>query len=163
MEMENPEGSAFVVRVYGFLLSSRREVLISYEYHFDTPMIKLPGGGLQFGEGPVDAIRRELMEELGFEMRSGVQFHTTDFFARSAFNLNHQVLGIYYLVDTDAQLENSYRNPVVHPNENGGLDFRWVTIEELKIMELTFPADRQAVQKFLDAIDTGLIRWPEKV
>jgi 8-oxo-dGTP pyrophosphatase MutT (NUDIX family) len=163
MQIEETTQGRFIVRVYGFLINSRKEILIAYEYHFDRPMVKLPGGGLQFGEGPYDAIRRELVEELEFKIDGGVQFHTTDFFARSAFNDKHQLLGIYYLIDSDAQLEEMFRTPVVHPEVNGGLDFRWVGMEELKTLQLTFPTDRQALQKFIQYVEGGLIRWPEKI
>ena len=161
LEQQSEEG-VFIVRVYGFILNSQKEILIAHEYHFDMPMIKFPGGGLQFGEGPADALRRELIEELGFELLTGFQFHTTDFFARSAFNGSHQVLGIYYLVDGDAQLEKRFRDPLSHPKANGAYDFRWVGMDELKSLEMTFPTDRQALQKFIDEVDKGLIRWPEK-
>lgn len=151
-----------IIRVYGFLTNSRREILIAHEYHFNMPMVKFPGGGLHFGEGPFDTLRRELMEELDFEMLNGFQFHTTDFFARSNFNENHQVLGIYYLVEADSNLENRFRLPMTTPEVNGAFDFRWVGLEELKSLQMTFPTDRQALQKFLEEVDKGVIHWPEK-
>ncbi len=54
----------FNIRVYAFILNSYEEVLIAEEFHYDTFMRKLPGGGLQFGEGIYDALIREIREEL---------------------------------------------------------------------------------------------------
>lgn len=157
-----PDLQTFIIRVYGLLMSSRREILIAHEYHYDMPMVKFPGGGLHFGEGIADGLRRELVEELGVEMGVGLHFHTTDFFARSIFNPNHQIIGVYYLVEAETDLDNRFREPLVHPDANGGLAFRWIGLDELRVIEMTFPTDRQALEKFLDNAGKGLIRWPER-
>jgi len=43
-------------------------------------MTKFPGGGLQFGEGTIDCIKREFREELGCEIGVLKHFYTTDYF-----------------------------------------------------------------------------------
>ena len=49
----------FVVRVYGLIINDKKEVLLTDEYQQGMKMTKFPGGGLEFGEGPVDCIKRQ--------------------------------------------------------------------------------------------------------
>ena len=53
----------FVIRVYGIIINNRNEILVSDEFQFNIKMTKFPGGGLHFGEGPEDCLRREFKEE----------------------------------------------------------------------------------------------------
>jgi 8-oxo-dGTP diphosphatase len=137
----------FIIRVYGLIISSGNEVLIAEEYHYDTFMRKFPGGGLEFGEGPIDCLKRELMEELQIEATDFRHLHTTDFFAQSAFNPDLQVLGIYYLVSAPLAIEGMFRENYILPAENGVERFRWVNLEDLNPGEITFATDQQAYEK----------------
>jgi 8-oxo-dGTP pyrophosphatase MutT (NUDIX family) len=84
------------VRVYGILMLEDRKVLVSDEYIRGSYITKFPGGGLEFGEGTRDCLEREFMEEMGLKVRIGRHIYTTDFYQRSAFNPDHQILSIYY-------------------------------------------------------------------
>ena len=53
----------FTIRVYGIIINQKNEILISDEFQLGTKMTKLPGGGLEFGEGTIDCIKREFREE----------------------------------------------------------------------------------------------------
>ena len=48
-------------------------------------MIKFPGGGLMFGEGPEDCMKREVEEELGQDIEIISHFYTTGFFQKAFF------------------------------------------------------------------------------
>src|SRR3954470_22380234 len=87
----------FNVRVYA-LLSENGKVLLSDEYIKGMKITKFPGGGLEFGEGLVDGLRREMKEELNLETEIISHFYTTDFFVASAFDPSSQVISVYYLV-----------------------------------------------------------------
>ena len=89
----------FNVRVYGILLGENKKVLVSDEFIRGKYYTKFPGGGLEFGEGTRDCLRREFKEEMDLEVRIGDHLYTTDFFQMSAFNPEHQILSIYYFAE----------------------------------------------------------------
>src|SRR3990170_7997704 len=86
----------FNVRVYGILLGPDNSVLVSDEYIRGAYYTKFPGGGLEFGEGTRDCLKREFKEEMDLEVEIGDHIYTTDFFQLSAFNPGHQIISIYY-------------------------------------------------------------------
>ena len=89
---------SFNIRVYGILRGPQGEVLVSDEYIRNEYFTKLPGGGLEYGEGARDCLKREFMEEMNLEVEVGDHIYTTDFFQQSAFNPAHQIVSIYYHV-----------------------------------------------------------------
>jgi 8-oxo-dGTP diphosphatase len=86
----------FNIRVYGILVDEQQRVLVSDEYIRGNYYTKFPGGGLEFGEGTRDCLRREFMEEMQLKVDIGNHIYTTDFFQMSAFNPEHQIISIYY-------------------------------------------------------------------
>ena len=86
----------FNVRVYGILVNEHNQVLVSDEYIRGDYITKFPGGGLEFGEGTRECLKREFMEEMSLDVRVGDHLYTTDFYQRSAFNPEHQIISIYY-------------------------------------------------------------------
>ena len=88
----------FNIRVYGILSGKNMEVLVSDEFIRGNQFTKFPGGGLEFGEGTRDCLKREFMEEMNLNVRVTDHLYTTDFFQMSAFNPEHQIISIYYRV-----------------------------------------------------------------
>ena len=88
----------FTIRVYGILLNELKQVLVSDEYIRGGYYTKFPGGGLEFGEGTRDCLKREFKEEMDLEVEVGQHLYTTDYYQVSAFNPTHQIISIYYLV-----------------------------------------------------------------
>jgi 8-oxo-dGTP diphosphatase len=89
----------FNVRVYGVLLGPNKEVLVADEYIRGGYYTKFPGGGLEFGEGTRDCLKREFKEEMDLEIKVGDHLYTTDFFQLSAFRpTEYQIIAIYYWV-----------------------------------------------------------------
>jgi 8-oxo-dGTP diphosphatase len=86
----------FNIRVYGILINENKQVLVSDEYIRGDYITKFPGGGLEFGEGTRDCLKREFMEEMSLHVRVGDHLYTTDYFQKSAFNPEHQIVSIYY-------------------------------------------------------------------
>src|ERR1700761_2895768 len=93
----------FNVRVYGILMNDQDQVLISDEQEYGMRFTKFPGGGLEFGEGLIDGLKREFVEECDVEIEVIKHFYTTDFFVKSAFN-DSQVISVYYIVKNTTPL-----------------------------------------------------------
>ena len=143
------EGSIkhFNIRVYGIFLNEKDEVLLSDEYVLDTYMTKFPGGGLLFGEGPEDCIKREIKEELGEDTDIISHLYTTGFFQKTIFYNDHQLISIYYKLrfTKKPKFRISEKSFDFEGENNGSQSFRWISVKELKEEELTFPVDRHVL------------------
>lgn len=141
----------FNVRIYGILIE-KGNLLVSDEIHVGRKITKFPGGGLQFGEGTVDGLKREFMEELDLEVNIINHFYTTDFFQASAFDATQQVIGIYYLIDSNlAETITVEENKFAFANDdNGAQSFRWIDLKKLHPDEFTFPIDQHVAKILLE-------------
>ena len=88
----------FNLRVYGVLMNEQNDVLVSDEYIRGSYFTKFPGGGLEYGEGTRDCLKREFIEEMNLKVEVGEHIYTTDYFQLSAFHVDHQIISIYYFV-----------------------------------------------------------------
>ncbi len=136
--------SRFTIRVYALIINDQREVLVTDEFQLNMKMTKFPGGGLDFGEGTIDCLKREMLEECRQEIEIVQHFYTTDFFQKALFWEDHQLISIYYL----ARLKESvnFRVSTIAFDflemVNGNQSFRWVSAESLNADEFTFPIDK---------------------
>jgi ADP-ribose pyrophosphatase YjhB (NUDIX family) len=129
----------FNVRVYGALICDGH-ILLSHEVIRDFAFTKLPGGGLEFGEGTADALKREFFEETGLEVEITDHLYTTDFFQVSAFNSDHQIISIYYSVRAKT-LNQICDIKALEENQR----FEWKQLAELSEIDFTFPIDKRMV------------------
>ena len=137
----------FVIRVYGLFVNPQKEILVSDEYQLDIKMTKFPGGGMHFGEGTKDCLRREIMEEIGEEIEITDHFYTTDYFQPTYFYDNYQLVSIYYLANFKSpQKFKASIKPYDFPElKNGNMSFRWVSLAQLSEEDMTFPVDKKVV------------------
>jgi 8-oxo-dGTP diphosphatase len=132
-----------ILRVYALLVKNGN-VLVSIESIDNFNMFKFPGGGHELGEGLLETIQRELMEECGIVPLNLRHFYTTDFFQESAFNPNHQIISVYYHAEIDCDplcfetMENSSHKIVLE----------WRKIEDLETEDFTFPIDKHVWAMF---------------
>jgi 8-oxo-dGTP diphosphatase len=150
--MTQAEIMHFNIRVYAVIINDNAQVLLSDEYLFDRRMTKFPGGGMHFGEGPSDCIRREAMEEFGQEIEIIEHLYTTHFFQQALFFHDQQLISIYYR----ARFKESPRfrtseKPFDFPAMvNGSQTFRWEEIAALSGDELSFPIDQYVLRLLKD-------------
>ena len=139
----------FNVRVYGILIDSSKRVLVADEFirgHFVT---KFPGGGLEYGEGTRDCLKREFLEETGLDVTIGEHIYTTDFYQQSAFNPNDQIISIYYQVNaaesgslqTQTTVFNFEPSAISDPQGEAEV-FRWIDWNDFNSNNLTLPIDK---------------------
>jgi ADP-ribose pyrophosphatase YjhB (NUDIX family) len=141
--MNQKRGGKITVRVYGILLH-KEKVLVSDEYIKKNKITKFPGGGLQFGEGTVDALKREFMEELNQPVEVISHYYTTDFFVSSAFHIRTQVLSIYYLLSPLGNLMfNTSSVPHDYVLKEGSQSFRWLNYREVNEDQFSLIIDRK--------------------
>ncbi len=137
----------FNIRVYGIAINNLNEILLTDEFRLGMQMTKFPGGGLEFGEGTIECLHRECMEEIGKEIKIIRHFYTTDYFqATHLLKEPQQLLSIYYLI----KIKNANDIPVREKRFDfekidGAQTFRWVKITELSTNELTFPIDKKVL------------------
>lgn len=134
----------FRIGVYGILYENNK-ILLTKENIKGQEVIKFPGGGLQFGEGTIDALKREFLEELNTPIYIIHHIYTTDFYVQSAFDKNYQVIAIYYMVKLMNKL----------PADNfvmNNIQFFQEDINKINKNMLTFDTDKMALEKFLNQI-----------
>ena len=87
------------IRVYAIYLNEKNELMALDEGYAGEKLIKLPGGGLEFGEGTIECLHREFAEELNLKIEVLEHFYTQEDFLVSRFRENEQLLTIYYTVN----------------------------------------------------------------
>lgn len=124
-------------------LTPEREVVMvrQYRHGYGGPSIELPAGVLEVGETPIDAARRELREESGFEVesieplisaapepaRNATRAHF--FFARAAsrreLSLDHSEELEVLLIPVEELLDLIDRGQIVHAAHVGAILLAW--------------------------------------
>jgi len=134
--------------VYGLIINSNNEILISDEFQLNMRMTKFPGGGMEFGEGTIDCLKREAIEEFGQEIKVLDHFYTTDYFQPTEFYSKGQLVSIYYLAQFKEEIKFKISDkPFNFDKEiNGAQSFRWEKISNLNSNNFTFPIDQKIVK-----------------
>jgi len=139
--------SSFTIRVYGICIMNN-SVLVTDEFIYGQYITKFPGGGIQFGEGTVDCLKREMMEEANQEVEVLEHLYTTDFFQPSTFDPTKQVVSIYYRF--------RFTTPLLFQIKEKPFDFdtlvdraqtfRWINLNTLKKENMTLPIDQKVAE-----------------
>ena len=148
--------SQITVRVYGVLIDPTNGLLVSDEFIRGDFFTKLPGGGLEFGEGTRDCLVREFKEETGLDVRVGDHIYTTDFYQPSAFRAGDQILSIYYHVQPISLEPLQTRatafdfKPEEIADKNGQAEHtRWIALDDLSEEAMSLPIDKIVIASLL--------------
>ena len=130
-------------RVYAIYLNEKNELMALDEGYAGEKLIKLPGGGLEFGEGTIECLHREFAEELNLKIEVLEHFYTQEDFLVSRFRENEQLLTIYYTVnilnlDELKILDESIEN------------VKWISLHEENPLPL--PIDKIVFQKLKEKL-----------
>ena len=141
----------FNLRVYGILINKQNQVLVSDEFIRGNYFTKFPGGGLEFGEGTRNCLKREFKEEMNLKVEIGNHIYTTDYFQMSAFNPQHQIISIYYFVNALEEITVPLREkPFDFDNDQLKIyevkkeieTFRFIEWENFSADSVTLPIDK---------------------
>lgn len=141
------EINRFNIRVYGLLIDNGH-LLVTDEFRLGIFMTKFPGGGVKFGEGTIDCLKREFREELSSGIENISHYYTTDFFQPTTLlQTTMQLINIYYRVSIDKPYhfrttDKKFDFPEI---TDGTQCFRWLKIDELSEDDFTFPIDKKIV------------------
>ena len=131
------------IRVYAIYLNEKNELMALDERYAGEKLIKLPGGGLEFGEGTIECLHREFAEELNLKIEVLEHFYTQEDFLVSRFRENEQLLTIYYTVNI-LNLEDL--NILDDSIEN----VKWISLHEENPLPL--PIDKIVFQKLKEKL-----------
>ncbi|MBN9295018.1 MAG: NUDIX hydrolase [Flavobacteriia bacterium] len=139
----------FNIRVYGIVINEQQQLLVSDEFRFGKAFTKFPGGGLEFGEGLKEGLRREFQEEFRLEATVGELFYVNDFLQISAFNTEAQLISFYFYAEIEKETIASVSEKKM-PLASEGEQLRWIALSELTPEMLEFPVDKIVAQKLTD-------------
>ena len=144
----------FNIRVYGILINEENQLLVTDELINGHKITKLPGGGLEFGEGTIDCIKREFIEETKNKIEVIEHFYTTDFFQKSAYNNTHQIMSIYYKVKPSSTFKIISTEKIFDFGDelNYIQTFRWVDIPKINENTFTLPIDKVIANMIISKI-----------
>lgn len=109
------------IRVYALCIQDKKILALHEEYAGDF-LIKLPGGGLEFGESTIECLNREFQEELNLDINVTEHFYTQDDFLVSRFRDNEQLITIYYLAEILNEQDLLILDPCIEKTEWFPLD-----------------------------------------
>ncbi len=120
------------VRAYGILIHDDRLALVrSSNPKHDPPLWWLPGGGLDFGESPEEALVREFMEETGLRVEQPRLFRvTSDLRSRENGDQVHTVRLIYSVSYHSGELESE-----IHGTTDHAAWFRYDELDEINVAD----------------------------
>ncbi|MEI7487214.1 MAG: NUDIX domain-containing protein [Chryseobacterium sp.] len=109
------------VRVYACAVKDKK-VLTLFEEYAGEPLMKFPGGGLEYGEGLIECLHREFDEELNVKLEIVEHFYTQENFLVSRFRENEQLLTIYHIVNITNEEDFIILDPCIEKTE-------WISID----------------------------------
>ncbi len=122
----------WIVRVYALMEDEAERYLVLEEYFRGGWIVKFPGGGVRPEEGLIEALQRELAEELAIHLTEAQHFYTTEFFQRSYYHAEARLLAVYYRVRWTGEIR----------PQGPYLRLYWLPAS---FIPATFPVDRHVV------------------
>ena len=132
----NKEIKSFNLRVYALIIDEEY-ILVSRELIMGKYLYKFPGGGLEYGEGLIEGLQRESMEEMNQNLKDIEHFYTTDFYQQSQFDSKDQLIAIYYKAKLTSKINNKLKVPIKDFQV-----FEWKKIIDFSEEDLHFPTDK---------------------
>jgi ADP-ribose pyrophosphatase YjhB (NUDIX family) len=98
--MNTPHVTKFRIAIYGVLVENGKVLLTDTRVPSGI-ITNFPGGGLELGESPIEALRREFREETDVDVRIGELLFCSQQFQQNPEYPHEQLMHIYYRVYRD--------------------------------------------------------------
>ncbi len=128
----------FSLRVYG-ILRRGDQVLMARSRFIRREFVNFPGGGVELGEAPVEALLREFEEETGIRIRPLRVLYASEA-AHLSTQAPMQIVSVYWLVE---QAGGSLREG---GNANEVIRVFWADLSRIPTEEM-FPADLEFTRR----------------
>ncbi len=145
----NNQSPRFNIRVYGICINDGH-LLLSDEIFNGIRMTKFPGGGLHFGEGTIECLKREALEEFNCHIEILQHFYTTDYFQPAMFFENTQLISIYYTISIPGLPALPTSETPIFNEAKSTQHLRWMPIVKMQPDNLTFPIDRKVAEMIVE-------------
>ena len=126
----------FKFRVSGLIIRNNKLLLVDMD---DSGFLCLPGGYVELGETTEEAVKRELIEEIGKDVIVKKYLGVVENYFINKFGRKMHEISFYYLMDfTHLNIEES--NFTLIENDKGHnikLDFKWINLDELDKFDIT--------------------------
>ena len=147
MEIQNLKG--FNVRVYALCILNNK--LLTLKEPFAEKMVtKLPGGGLEFGEGTAECLKREFKEEIGADVLVKELKWVGEIFFPFLGKPCHQIC-LFYLVELQDEsqipLDGTFLASESFDGQTFDLEFSWIALSGLNSIILYPPIAKELLQK----------------
>jgi 8-oxo-dGTP diphosphatase len=131
----------FNARCYAFIVSTQNKVLVMNERWKGADLQKLPGGGLELGEGMIECL--EAWQPLTWKHH----YVPTHCFT-SQFRPDEQLILNYFLADQRVE-QSQWR---IIPEDENLLGMQWLPLENASAQWFTLESDRDAFTKLVEAL-----------
>lgn len=136
----------FNARCYALICSDKGRLLVLKERWRGVDLQKLPGGGLELGEGMLECLDREISEEFeSSQSLTWAHFHCPTHCFSSQFRPEEQLLLNYFLAEE--QVHEGHWSII--PDDPNILELVWLDIEPSNVHWFTLESDRDAFMKLV--------------
>lgn len=132
---------SFRISVYGVVINGNTVLLVPQWDGYD-----IPGGGIELGETTEEALKREIYEETGLEVKPHMQhvLHVTqDFFIHPTDGKSYHYILLYYpcsLIGGNISVANFQEDEKLYAQAA-----RWVTVGEVDKLKFYNPVDSASI------------------
>lgn len=124
--------------MYGVLVENGKALLTNTKVPSGA-IVNFPGGGLELGESPIEALTREFMEETGITVSVAELLFCSQAFQQNPEYPSEQLIHIYYRV-------HRITGEICQGGNNDDvLDVRWCSLEDLSSQRI-LPVDLEFIE-----------------